>query len=379
MAQPKNYGFGEEEQMLRDAVRKFFQDNHPTDKLHSLVAANPDPNREPQSLWDKTMWQQIVDLGWSAVAVPERAGGIGMSAVAVAAVVEEVGRTAFPSPFVATINATYVLAACNNAEADKVLQAIVEGQAVGLAVCNQRGSWEPGDTDVAVDDNVLNGTAYYVQDAKKVDRLLVSARRGDDVGLYVVPVDAEGVNIVADSIVDLTRDQAHISFDNVKPESIVATPGTGATALKEAVPAQLVILSADMCGAGEWQLQETVEYAKVRTQFDHQIGFFQAVKHPLVNLMVMIDQSRSLLFNAACAIDHEPENAEKCARMAKAAASDMAVFGSSRSIQFHGGIGFTWECFQQLYFKRQMHNQQLLGDAVFQRKKLADMLMGAIG
>ncbi len=378
MTQPNNFGFGEEEQMLRDTVAHFFANNFPSQKLHNLVADNPDPHREPACLWDKSLWQQFVDLGWSALAVPERAGGIGMSAVAVAAVVEEVGRAAFPSPFIECLKATYVLAACNNKAADKVLTSMVEGQAVALAITNQRGSWEPAATEIAVDSNVLNGTAYYVQDAKKANHLLVSARQGNDIGLYIVPADAEGVTIVADSITDLTRDQAHICFKNVKPELVVATPGTGAAPLEDAIPAQLVILSADMCGAAQWQLQETVEYAKVRTQFDHKIGFFQAVKHPLVNLMIMIDQSRSLLFNAACAIDHEPENAEKYARMAKAAASDMAAFASRRAIQTHGGIGFTWACFQQLYFKRQMHNQQLMGDAIFQRNKLADMLIGEI-
>jgi len=78
MAQPKNYGFGEEEQMLRDAARKFFQNNLPTDKLHKLVAGNPDPNRPAECLWDQSLWQQMVELGWTMLAVPERAGGLGM-------------------------------------------------------------------------------------------------------------------------------------------------------------------------------------------------------------------------------------------------------------------------------------------------------------
>ena len=94
--------------------------------------------------------------------------------------------------------------------------------------------------------------------------------------------------------------------------------------------------------------------------------------------MIMIDQAKSLTYNAACAIDSEPENAEKFARMAKASASEMAAFASNRSIQFHGGIGFTWECFIHLYSKRQKHNQVLLGDAKYQRSKLADLLMGPI-
>ena len=131
-----------------------------------------------------------------------------------------------------------------------------------------------------------------------------------------------------------------------------------------------------MVGAGEWLLQTTVEYARTRIQFDRPLGFFQAIKHPLVNVMLEIDRARSLTYNAGCACDTEPEEALRFARMAKSQASDMAVFAASRAVQFHGGIGFTWECFVHLYFKRQMHNQVLYGDGRYQRARLADMVIG---
>jgi len=136
----------------------------------------------------------------------------------------------------------------------------------------------------------------------------------------------------------------------------------------------LTIVAADMTGAAEWQLGTTTEYAKVRRQFDRPLGFFQAVKHPIVNMMIAIDEARSLVYNAACAIDVEPQAAERYARMAKSAASDAAAFCSSRSVQLHGGIGFTWECDVQIYFKRQKHSQMLLGDGIYQREKLAALL-----
>ena len=149
-------------------------------------------------------------------------------------------------------------------------------------------------------------------------------------------------------------------------------------ALQQAMPAVWTMVAADMVGAAEWQLQTTVEYARVRKQFDRELGFFQAVKHPLVNVMLAIDQTKSLVYNAACALDSEPESAARSAHMAKASASDMAAFASSRSVQFHGGIGFTWECYIHLYFKRQMHNQMLWGDAGYHRAKLADLVIGPV-
>lgn len=379
MTQPKDYGFDDDAKMLRDTVRKFFQDKFPTDKLHRLVASDPDPNREPDCMWDKDLYQQIVDLGLTTMAIPERAGGMGMSMVSVVAVVEEFGRAAFPSPFIATLNSSLLLANCHNDAADTVLQQIADGKTATLALTNRKGSWSGGDTDVSCQDGKLSGAACYVQDAAKADILIVSAESAAGVGLYAVAADAPGVKIIADAIVDLTRDQAHVEFEQVPVLATLAGAGEGDKLIEQSMPALLVVTAADMCGAAEWQLQSTVEYAKVRVQFDRPIGFFQAIKHPLVNVMIDIDRARSLLYNAACAIDHEPENAEQAARMAKAAASDTAAFASRRATQSHGGIGFTWECFQHLYFKRQKHNQQLFGDATYQRARLADLMIGPIG
>ncbi|MFP6806817.1 MAG: acyl-CoA dehydrogenase family protein [Pseudomonadales bacterium] len=373
---PKNFGFGEDETMLRDSAQKFFADNCSADKIHGLVAGDHDIHRENESNWDKNQWQQIVELGWTAVCVPEAAGGVGMPAVAAVALAEEAGKVAFPSPLLVTFNSTFLLNACHCDAATKALGTIAGGAATSLAITNQEGSWDANDTDVTVDGDMLSGTAYFVQDARKVDQLIVSAKNANGVGLYLVDISSDGVNVIADSIVDLTRDQAHIEFTNVSAIE-VAAPGTGNQIIDAAMPAILCIVAADMIGAGEWLLQTTVEYAKTRVQFDRPLGFFQAVKHPLVNVMLDIDRAKSLTYNAACAVDTDQDNAEKFARMAKAQANEMAIFSSSRAVQFHGGIGFTWECFVHLFFKRQMHNQVLYGDAKYHRAMLADMLIGA--
>jgi alkylation response protein AidB-like acyl-CoA dehydrogenase len=373
MAQPSDFGFGEEEVMLRDSAAKFFADNMPINKLHALVADDSNPEKGLEAKWDSGLWAQMVELGWTMLAVPERAGGMGMGAAAVAGLCEEAGKAAFPSPLLATVNCTYMLTACETAAADTALEVIVEGGAASYAGINAAGSWESVDTDVTAADGKLNGTACFVQDAQKVGYLLVKASAGDSTGLYWVATDAEGLEINPDAIVDLTRDQARVTFNNVAATQ-VSTDAIAVLAATSAVV--LTMVSADMVGAGEWQLQTTVEYAKTRKQFEHELGFFQAVKHPLVNAMVDIDQTKSLVYSAASAIDNEPEDAERLAHMAKASASDMAGFVSSRSVQFHGGIGFTWECFIHLYFKRQMHNQALWGDGAYHRARVADLVMG---
>ena len=374
MTQPDNFGFNEEAALLKSSARKFFADKFPTSTLHALVAGDHRTDRASECLWDRALWQQMVDLGWTMLAVPEASGGVGMPAVAVAGLVEELGRAAFPCPLLGTLSATYVLAACG-AAGEQALAEIAAGSSAALAITNAAGSWSAGDTDVRFADGKLNGGAWYVQDARKVGRLLVSAHTDAGLGLFWVATDAPGVNVQADTIVDLTRDQAHISFTDVAAEQVSAN---GLAALGQAMPAVWTMLAADMVGAAEWQLQTTVEYVGTRQQFDRPLGFFQAVKHPLVDVMLQIDQAKSLVYNAACAIDCEPGRALQAAHMAKASASEAAAYASGRSVQLHGGIGFTWEGFVHLYFKRQKHSQMLFGDAAWHRARLADIVIGPL-
>jgi alkylation response protein AidB-like acyl-CoA dehydrogenase len=389
MAQAKDFGFGPEEQMVRDSARKLLKEQAGIDALRKLVARDHreayESARQPAP-WDEKLWQQMVELGWTALAVPESAGGVGMKTIAVAALAEEIGRAALPSPLIATLIATAVLrsAATRGSEAAAVwLGKIAGGEPATLAATGADGSWDASATDVRAtargDRFTLSGTAHFVQDARKVRFLVVSAASDRGVGLYAVPVDAPGVTIHPDRIVDLTRDQARVELRDVAVDgaAVVAPPGEGAAVIEAATPAMLAIVAADLCGAAEWQMQTTAEYARVRTQFDHPIGFFQAVKHPIVNMMMAVDRARSLTYAAACAVDSEPApDALRLARMAKAAASDAAGFCSDRSVQLHGGIGFTWECDVHIYFKRQQHNQALYGDGEYQREKIATMLGG---
>lgn len=372
MAQPNNFGFGEEAALLKESARKFFSEHFGTDKLHTLVAAEHDPVRVPACRWDRELWQQMVDLGWTVLAVPESAGGVGMPVAAVAGLVEEVGRAAFPCPLLSTLAATYVLMACDRA-GNTALMEIAGGRTATLVLANRHGDQQPADTEVTWQDGVLHGCGWFVQELGKVERLLVCARHEDGLGLYWVDKTARGVSCHADAIVDLTRDQGRVVFDGAAASPV---SDNALAALNSALPAIWSLLAADMVGAGEWLLQTTVEYVNTRTQFDHPLGFFQAVKHPLVNVMLQIDEAKSLVYNAACACDSEPEKAGQYAHMAKASASDMAGFASSRAVQYHGGIGFTWECHVHLYFKRQKHSQMLWGDARWHRSQLADLLLG---
>ena len=383
--QPKDFGFGSDEEMLRDVARQFLDEHLPVEKLRSLVAADPESvyDRGEPTRWNPDLWKQIVELGWTGLAVPEALGGVGFKLAGIAGLVEEVGRHALPSPLLPTLHATFVLREAGGENAEAWLRRIADGTAVSLAFADAAGSWDPGDCAVSAraeaETLVLDGDACFVQDALKCQALLVAARRGDDLVLCAVPVESEGLELSRDHIHDLSRDQATAKFRGVRIAPQYVLCETGTEALRAAWPAILVTLSADLCGSAEWQLQTTVEYARDRKQFDHPLGFFQAVKHPLVDAMLAIDRARSLLYHAACCIDSGDPQAETAARMAKSAASDAGAYVSDRSVQLHGGIGFTWECDVHVFFKRSMHNQALYGDGVHQRRKLADAIIGPVG
>jgi alkylation response protein AidB-like acyl-CoA dehydrogenase len=373
MAQAPDFGFGEEQVMLKDSARRFMESKQPLLALRKAIAGTEDPyfGAERAGSYDESAWNDMVGLGWTALAVPEEAGGVGMNLVTAVAVAEEVGRAAMPTPLTSTLQTTFVLREAASAAATDWLQKIAAGKSGALAVYGKDGAHEPDQTDVTAVDGALNGISYYIQDLQKMDFLVVAAKAQDTVKLYAVDLDAEGLETHYDRIVDLTRDQGRVTFNNVSAQCLAED---GAATLQKALPAILTLVAADIAGACEWLLEATAEYAKIRTQFNRPIGFFQAVKHPVVNMMILADQTRSLVYAAACAYDTEPATAHKAAHFAKSNASDTAEFCANRATQLHGGIGFTWEHDVQIYHKRLIHSQHLYGDGSWQREKAAQYL-----
>ena len=375
MSQPKDFGFSEDISMLKETFARFLTDKKPINMLRPSLEGTEDPyhGSTRTGFYDEETWQQMVELGWHAVAVPEDNGGIGMGLVAAVALAEEIGQFALSTPLSATLQACFLLREVKSSAADQLLTDIAAGESAGLAIHGEQGSLETNSTDVTFADGTLSGTAWYVTDAQKLDHFIVAADSDNGVGLFRVARNQPGVSLHPDRIVDLTRDQAHLVFHEARAETL-CEPGRGEHCLQAALPALLTLAAADIAGAAEWQLQTTADYAKVRQQFDRPIGFFQAVKHPIVDMMIQTDETRSLVYNAACAFDYDKEDALRCAHLAKSNASDTASLSSQRSTQLHGGIGFTWEADIQIYHKRQIHSQFLFGDGTWQRKKLAELI-----
>ena len=375
MATPKDFGFTEDISMLKDTFAKFLSEQKTIENLRPSLKGTEDPYHGDQrsAFYDTQSWQQTVELGIHAVSIPEDQGGIGMGLVAATAIAEEIGRYALATPLTNMLLATFLLRAIDSPEGNALLEAMAGGTRVGIALYGEDASLEGDSTDVRVEDGKLQGQSWYVTDAQKSEILIVAAESAEGVDLYRVDCQSANVRVLDDRIVDLTRDQARIQFDGAEAQALT-TGGRGLLSFQKSLPALLTLTAADIAGAAEWQLQTTAEYAKVRSQFDRPIGFFQAVKHPIVDMMITADETRSLVYQAAAAFDFEPEDAARCAHLAKSSASDTAEFCANRSTQLHGGIGFTWEADVQIYHKRQMHSQFLFGDGIWQRAKLAELL-----
>lgn len=283
---PADFGYGEDEGLLRDMARKMLDERLSTERLRNLVASAPEPvyDEGQRAPWDEQLWSEIVELGWTGLAIPESEGGSDFSLVGIAALVEEVGRSALPSPLIPTLAASMVLREVNGGKANALMQRIAAGATASLAITNEYGSWEPKDAPLTARDEhgemVLSGDAFFVQDAFKADFLLTTALMDDWVVLCKVERGATGLTLEHNHIHDLTRDQATARFDNVRVDLDGIVCLNTLPALERAWPRLLVLLAADLCGASEWLLQTTCEYAGQRVQFDRPIGFFQAVKHP---------------------------------------------------------------------------------------------------
>jgi len=333
--------------------------------------------------FDRDLWNEIAELGWLHCNVPESLGGSGAGALQLALVMEEMGRRLLAAPFLPAVMALRLLGDCDAESADvqKWAEGVMSGELLAtVALSEPDGIVSPSETrtEAATSSGgtyTLNGVKTHVLFGSQADTLFASAKKADgSLGLFAVSLTATGVTRSAEDTVDATRPTARITL-----EDAVATelPCDAAVALVHMERLALVLMAAEMVGAAETLLTTTTEYAVDRKQFGKSIGAFQAVKHPLVDTLVGVEQARSLYIGGACALDHDPARADVSCRMAKAMASDVLADASKRGVQLHGGIGFTWECDVHLYFRRMLWARGTLGDAAYQRARLGSALLAS--
>jgi alkylation response protein AidB-like acyl-CoA dehydrogenase len=362
-----NFAFTEEQEELRGTARAFLAEHSSPAQVRAAM--------DSELGHDPSVWKRVgAELGWTAVAIPEPAGGLGLSWVEVAALQEVMGEALFCGPYLATVGlAASALAAAGDAAQQAEWLGRIAGDGASAALASSPGArWRRDGADY-----VLDGAVRHVVDGHCAELLVVAADGAAGLSLFALPGDAAGVARAQLPTVDRTRRLAELRLDGarVPARARLGAEGAAAPALERALALGAVALAAEQVGVAQRSLDLAVGYAKERVQFGRPIGSFQAIKHKCADMMVKLEAARSAAYWAAC-VAAEPDSPELAlaASAAKAAASDAAFFCAGNALQIFGGVGFTFEYDVHLYFKRARASGALLGDAAFHRERVAQRL-----
>jgi len=369
-----NFAFSEEQDQLRDAVRKFLEAKSPEAEVRRLM--------ETTEGYDPAVWSQMAnELGLQSLHIPEAYGGQGFTWVELGIVLEEMGRALLCAPYFSTVvlAANAILNAGTDDQKAALLPGIASGETIAtLAFTEPNGKWDASGIALEADGNKLTGTKMFVIDGHTADLIVVVARaKGttgtDGISFYTVAGDAAGLTRTALATMDQTRKQAKLEFDGVEAE-LLGTAGAGWDALSKTLDQAAVGLCNEMVGGGQYVLDESVQYAKDRVQFGRPIGSFQAIKHKCADMLLETESAKSAAYYAAWCAAEDNDELPVVASLAKAYCSDAYFHSAAENIQIHGGIGFTWEHDAHLYFKRAKSSEILLGDATYHRELLAQRI-----
>ncbi|MGH7841098.1 MAG: acyl-CoA dehydrogenase family protein [Candidatus Binataceae bacterium] len=370
-----DFGFSEEQEMLRVSARGLLEKECPSTAVRRLM--------EDERGYDPALWKKLATQGWTGLVIPEEYGGAALSYVDLVLVMEEMGRVVLPSPFIWTVMVAEALKrAGSEAQKKTLLPKIAAGDLIAtLAWLEPAASWDAASITMPArgrgTDFTLDGSKLFVSDGHIADCMLVAARtagQGEDgITLFALETKRPGISVTPLKTMDQTRKLAEVSFANVQatPADVVGTIGQGWKTLAEVLDRGKVMLAAEMVGGAQKVLEMTVEYAKVRVQFGRPIGSFQAVQHKCANMMIDVEGAKSACYYAAWAVSNDVADGPVAAAVAKAAASDAFRRVSAEGIQLHGGIGFTWDHDLHLYFKRAKSSEFTFGDATFNRELIA--------
>ncbi|MEP5762953.1 MAG: acyl-CoA dehydrogenase family protein [Halieaceae bacterium] len=367
--------FSDEQAMILDSAREFCRDKSPIAAVRALL--------DSETGFDPGVWQEMVELGWLGLTIPEEYGGSGLGVGTAVALAECMGRHLLSTPFLSsTLVAQAVLRAGNSAQKDDWLPRLATGTIASPALLDG-GDW--GDTETACiatqdgDTITLSGEKYFVSDAETAELLLVFCQLQGQAALVLVEASQLPAGAVQGHVLlDQTRRGARLSLEGVSvPSAALLELDKTAATLRDIRLLGALLIAAEATGSTAACLDTVVEYLKTRKQFGKLIGSYQALKHPTVDILCQLDAARSLIYHAATIVGDSAldDDAEIACRMAKATAGDALAFAGDRAVQFHGGMGFTYECDAQLYIRRGQWTQQQFGDAWHHRKRLASLLL----
>ena len=368
-----NFAFSDEQDQLRDAVRRFMETKSPESEVRRLM--------ETTDGYDPAVWAQMAEqLGLQSLTIPEEYGGSGFGYVELIVVLEEMGAALLCAPYFSSVAlAANALLTSGDDEAKKTyLPGIASGETIAtLAITEDNGKWDFSGIECAATEQgegwVLDGHKSFVLDGHVADLVVVAARSAAGVSLFAVKGDAAGLTRTPLPTMDQTRKQARLEFSST-PAALIGTDGGAEAGLSKTLDLAAVALAAEQVGGAQHVLDASVEYAKTRIQFGRPIGSFQAIKHKCADMLLEVESAKSAAYYAGWAAADDSDELPVVASLAKSYCSEAYFHAAAENIQIHGGIGFTWEHPAHLYFKRAKSSELLLGDPTYHRELLAQRI-----
>jgi len=339
------FGFSAEQRMLQDQVRALLASQSTPDDLRRTIEAG--------EAWDPRVWASLAELGVLGAGVPETYGGVGLDAIDVGVVARELGRAVAATPFHSSIGmvAEALMLAGSEAQKTAWLPKLASGETVGAFAWTE-GPHAPGLQALGAEyaDGRLNGTKWPVADAEVAHVCVVACRQQGRPALALVELDQPGVAISRLVGIDELRRYASISFDGVRAELLQA--GDAATALQEVLDRAVVYAAFEQVGGAEAALEMARDFALQRNIFGRPLGSYQAVKHRLADVLVKIELATVNALYAARAIADGAADRGAAAAAARLSATQAYELAARENLQFHGGIGFTWEGDCHFHYRR---------------------------
>lgn len=363
-----NFDFSDDQKALRDQARRFLKDRCPTTVVREVLEGSEPYARE--------LWKSMVEMGWTATAVPEAYGGIGMGYLELCVIAEELGRVAAPVPFSSSIYlfAEALQLAGSDAQKKEHLTAVAEGRKIGtLALAEGPQVVTPTTLSVNFEGGKVSGVKLPVPDGDVADTAVVVAASSKGVSLVLVDLKGPGVTIEPVKTIDPSRSHARITFDGAHGE-LLGKAGEGWAVKDRVLDRAAVLFAMEQIGGADTCLGMAQEYARERYAFGRPIGSFQAIKHKLADMYVKNELARSNGYYAAWALASGAPEFPIAAAGARVAATDAYHFASKENIQTHGGNGFTWEYDCHLFYRRSKLLSVNLGSARVWKDRLITQL-----
>lgn len=357
------YPFTEDHDMIREAARGFLQDWYDGGKGPEQVYQNG-------GAYDADAWRAFVqDLGMAGIAIDEAYGGAELGDLGRVVILEELGASLCAMPFSTTGTIVPDLIAACGSEDVKVdlLGRIASGQ-LSVAYCD-------GQYALSVANERLSGRVQNVVHAAYTDIMIMTRRVGTGYELFAMRPDIEGLKITPQVTMDPTRSFSTVSLDNVSLTDVTVIGEISPERHRDLIQQSFIGLAAESIGGAQACLDMTLDYVGQRVQFDRPVASFQAVKHRMADMFILLEASRSAVYGAAIAA---PEDKTEAALAAKAYATEAFYRIAGDCIQMHGGIGFTWEYPLHFFFKRARANRTMFGTSGQAYDALADIILGDV-